>query len=524
MPDIKFVALARVSSREQEREGFSLEVQENALRAYAEKQGGTIDKMFRIAETASKRDQRKAFKELLVYAQKHAAKVSAVLFYKVDRAARNIFDFVEIERLEFEYGVPAIYVAQPTDRTPAGRLQRRILADMATFYVEQQSVDIREGMQRRVQNGFFPGYAPYGYKNVRVDGRGVVVVEASEAAIVRQIFAWYAEGRVTMEILRDRLFAKEMYFSKTSQKFGRTKLYDILHDRSYIGEVPFHGRWYPGAHQPIIDNNTFARVQALMRGRGNRALDLTYSGTLITCGHCGRAVTGERISKALRRTGERATYVYYRCVKYTAPGHPRVRLQESQVDAAVLALFGRLKIEDGRLREWVARMLQQRQAYAYQATEAELDKVQQDLKRARRESETLFQMRLTEEITSAKYREKNDEIEQRIGRLELACATMQKKEVEDKDLALRVFELSQTLTGKWLAADAATKRKLLEIVSLNCRLDGESLVITLRKPFDLLENGQFSKVVEVKSTTVELIDRWRVGCGPLREMLDRVAA
>lgn len=28
----KFLALARVSSREQEREGFSLEVQENALR------------------------------------------------------------------------------------------------------------------------------------------------------------------------------------------------------------------------------------------------------------------------------------------------------------------------------------------------------------------------------------------------------------------------------------------------------------------------------------------------------------
>ena len=32
----QFVALARVSSREQEREGFSLDVQEDALRAYAQ--------------------------------------------------------------------------------------------------------------------------------------------------------------------------------------------------------------------------------------------------------------------------------------------------------------------------------------------------------------------------------------------------------------------------------------------------------------------------------------------------------
>ncbi len=35
-----FVALARVSSREQEREGFSLDVQEDALHKHAERDGG----------------------------------------------------------------------------------------------------------------------------------------------------------------------------------------------------------------------------------------------------------------------------------------------------------------------------------------------------------------------------------------------------------------------------------------------------------------------------------------------------
>ena len=50
----RFVALARVSSREQEREGFSLEVQEDALKRYAAQAGGEIVKLFKIAETASK--------------------------------------------------------------------------------------------------------------------------------------------------------------------------------------------------------------------------------------------------------------------------------------------------------------------------------------------------------------------------------------------------------------------------------------------------------------------------------------
>jgi len=68
----RFVALARVSSREQEREGFSLEIQEDALKKYAESNDGVIVKLFKIAETASKRDERTTFKEMIAYAKKHS--------------------------------------------------------------------------------------------------------------------------------------------------------------------------------------------------------------------------------------------------------------------------------------------------------------------------------------------------------------------------------------------------------------------------------------------------------------------
>jgi DNA invertase Pin-like site-specific DNA recombinase len=121
----KYLALARVSSREQEREGFSLEVQDDALNRYAEQHGGVISKFFRIAETATKPEERETFKELLSYAKKHAAELSGVLFFKVDRAARNLFDYVELERLEKDYGLPVVYVTQPTENSPAGRMMRR---------------------------------------------------------------------------------------------------------------------------------------------------------------------------------------------------------------------------------------------------------------------------------------------------------------------------------------------------------------------------------------------------------------
>src|SRR5688572_20827158 len=106
----QYLALARVSSREQEREGFSLEVQEHALLSHAERIGGEVVKFFRIAETATRPQERRTFREFLAYAKRHARELTGVLFFKVDRAARNIFDYVELERLEAEHGLEVIYV------------------------------------------------------------------------------------------------------------------------------------------------------------------------------------------------------------------------------------------------------------------------------------------------------------------------------------------------------------------------------------------------------------------------------
>ena len=179
---------ARVSSREQEREGFSLDVQVDALRLYAERNNGEIIRMFRIAETASKHDERTTFKELLAYAKANSHRLDGLLFYKVDRAARNLFDYVERERLESDSGIQFISVSQPTENTPAGRMQRRVLASMASFYTEQQSLDVREGLSRRVQSGLFVGKPPFGYRNIRINGRSIVQIHPENAAVVRRAF------------------------------------------------------------------------------------------------------------------------------------------------------------------------------------------------------------------------------------------------------------------------------------------------------------------------------------------------
>ena len=487
----QFVALARVSSREQEREGFSLDVQEDALKRYAETHGGTILRMFRIAETASKTMERKTFRELISYAKKNSIELDGLLVYKVDRAARNLFDFVEIERLESEYDVPFICISQPTENNPAGRMMRRTLANMASFYTEQQAVDVAEGLARRVKEGWFMALAPYGYKNVRQDGRGIIVVDQIAADNVKRMFHLYAYGNLTLDGVTEQINTEGRSFRKSQTKFPRSSIYRFLLDRAYIGEISFRGQWHPGKHEPLIDRMTWDRVQALL-GEGNyHSHALTYSGEFMRCAHCGRPITGEHKTKQTK-TGERS-YVYYRCARYTQPGHPRVRVREEELDRQVLAVFDKIRIQDESVRDWFRAVLSSQTKDSQAESQSQRAELQRQETLLVEQQDRLLNLRLEDEIDEDIYARKSTQLRDRLASIKLQLDVVDRSRDETSDLASKVFELSQTLRDRWLSAGYVEKRRILEIVCLNCKLDGATLCPTMRKPFDALAEGLISK-------------------------------
>lgn len=487
----QFVALARVSSREQEREGFSLEVQEEALKRYAAQAGGEITKLFKIAETASKTDERKTFRELIAYAKKNAAFLDALLFYKVDRAARNLFDYVELERLESEYNLPFISVSQPTENTPAGRMMRRTLANMASFYTEQQSVDVREGQARRVKEGWFVGAAPYGYRNVRKDGRGVVEIDQTEAANVKRMFQLYAYENVTLDGLVEKINGEGRVFRTSSPKFPRSSVHNILKDRAYIGEVLHRGQWYQGKHPAIIDRATWDRVQALLGGHVYQSHAHTYAGDLIQCGHCSHPITGEKVRKK-SKNGDRF-YTYYRCTYYTKKGHPRIRVREADLEAQVLAVFSKMKVEDAEVRDWFRLVLASQTRDAQSESLTQRSELQRQETLLVQQQDRLLNLRLSEDVDQETFARKHTEIRDRLASIKLQLDVLDRGHDENAELASKVFELSQTLNEQWVSADYAAKRRILEIVFLNCTLDDVTLVPTIRKPFDVLAEGLLLK-------------------------------
>ncbi len=81
---------ARVSSKDQEREGFSIPAQLDLLRAYAAGRGFRIVREFVDVETA-KQAGRVAFGEMVAFARKHQGRL-LLLVEETDRLYRNLRD------------------------------------------------------------------------------------------------------------------------------------------------------------------------------------------------------------------------------------------------------------------------------------------------------------------------------------------------------------------------------------------------------------------------------------------------
>jgi site-specific DNA recombinase len=102
-------------------------------------------------------------------------------------------------------------------------------------------------------------------------------------------------------------------------------------------------------------------------------------------------------------------------------------------------------------------------------------------------------LRLAEDIDLEMFARKNTEMRDRLASIKLQLDVLDRSHDETAELAAKVFELSQTLRSQWLTADYSAKRRILEIVFLNCRLEDANLVPTMRKPFDVLAEGLLSE-------------------------------
>lgn len=151
------------------------------------------------------------------------------------------------------------------------------------------------------------------------------------------------------------------------------------------------------------------------------------------------------------------------------------------------------RLEDAEFRDLFREQLRQATNWDQDSAISKVAQLQEELSLVRQQQKRLTNHLLLEEINPTTYAETARDLRDREAELKLEIDVADRGRHEIIDIAVKAFELSQSLREKWLTADYAAKRRILEIICLNCSLDGVSLVTTIRKPFDLLAKGLLQK-------------------------------
>lgn len=483
----RFIGFARVSSREQEREGFSLDVQVEAFEHYAHRHDGVVDKIFRIAETATKAEQRKTFQNAIDYSKRNAAVYDGLLFYKIDRAARNMNDFMLLEEIEKDYSLPFISVTQPVENTPTGRMIRRTLATIGAFQTEQMSLDIRSGIAKRVAIGWFPSRCPYGYRNIRTNGRATAEVHPENAPKVQRAFELRAFEGLLVEQIAERLYTEGLFYTPSKPRFPETKLYAILHDLSYIGFVKYQGQWHPGLHETLIDKMTWDLVRVSFGEQNYRSHEMVYANQLIQCGFCGHPITGEEKEKDTKAGPKK--YVYYRCGRYQRHGHPRVRLREQELDLQVRQMLADFRAERPELQRLIFNTALSRLEDERTNSEVRAEEVKRQLSLIEGQRDELLNLRLAKVIPEDTFAAKQVELQERETLIRRQVQLMDALRNENDALAARAPEVFWLIQQDWDTLNRNSKHDILRLLFGGFVLDGKTLVRSNGTPLELFRVG-----------------------------------
>ena len=234
------VIYARVSSKEQEKEGFSISAQLKLLKEYAAAQGFGVSQEYVDIETA-KQTGRAAFGEMVAYLRAHPA-ARVLLVEKTDRLYRNLKDWVTVDELDVEIHFPKEGVVLSRESRSSEKFMHGIKVLMAKNYIDNLSEEARKGMQEKAEQGIWPTAAPLGYRNVTgADGKKIITSDPAVAPIVAKLFEWYATGKHSLKEAARMARDAGLVDRKSGAKVPVSTAHTILRNRLYTGWFEWNG-------------------------------------------------------------------------------------------------------------------------------------------------------------------------------------------------------------------------------------------------------------------------------------------
>src|SRR3989338_6822346 len=331
---MKIAIYIRVSTEDQAKEGYSLEIQKEYLESFSKREGFEIFKVYQDDGISGYTTERPALKALLRDAKEK--RFDLVLVYKIDRFSRNLKDLLNLGDELSTYGVGFKSATEPFDTTnSAGKLMFQQLGSFAEFERNRIAERVFPGMVKGVQRGNWQGarYAPYGYRYIKE--RKLLEIDEEETKVVKLIYTMFLCDKSIRSITE--YLTRKGYRNRKGNIFSTKLIGDILKNKIYTGKLVWNAHFYDktqktkkgykyvknppekviisqGKHQPIISEEDFELVQEKLKARRverrKKVSDYPLSGILY-CAKCNHKYLGIS-SISNHRTGVKKRW--YRCM------------------------------------------------------------------------------------------------------------------------------------------------------------------------------------------------------------------
>jgi site-specific DNA recombinase len=472
------VAYARVSSKEQEKEGYSIPAQQRLLRDYAAEKGMTILQEFVDVETAKKAG-REGFDEMVRFLKMTPA-CRVLLVEKTDRLYRNFKDYVTLDDLDLEIHLIKENQVLSKDSRSSEKFVHGIKVLMAKNYIDNLSEETRKGMSEKAAEGIWPSRCPLGYRNVaRADGKKVIEPDPEVAPLIVKLFEWYATGNYSLHQVARMAREAGLVYRKSKRPVSRAAIHAILRSRIYTGKFTWKGKVYQGIHRPLITEELWERVQAILSRRSEKKHrkakhDFAFS-RLITCGHCGCALVGEI---------KKGKYVYYHCTGFKGKC-PEPFTREEVLEGRFTEVLRGLVLDE-EVIAFAAEALRQSHQDARRFHDDAVARLQAEYTRIQGRIDAMYIDKLDRVIDAAFFERKSAEWRDEQQALLRQIAQHQQANQTYLEEGIQLLELARRAPELFARQQPREKRRLLDFVLSNCTWRGGELAVTYRQPFDLL--------------------------------------
>ncbi len=468
------VLYARVSSRDQEREGFSIPAQQKAIKEYAEQKGFHILEEFIDVETA-KRTGRTHFQRMLAYVRKRHQNPPVVLVEKTDRLYRNLKDWVTVDDMKTEIHLVKENVVISEGSRSSEKFMHGIKVLMAKNYVDNLSEEVKKGLFQKADEGHWPSAAPFGYINRREGEKSFIVPDPERAILVRNLFELYAKGDHSIEDLVG--YSKQ--FGLTGRRGGKlsaSAIHLILRNPIYGGEFRYAGKRYRSKDPILVSRDLWERVQNRLDGTPDTRpgpRNHLYQG-LMTCGYCGAVITAEM---------KKGKYTYYRCAQL-CEGTEYVR-EERIAEALAQTVVRPLHLGTDKVA-FAIRGLRESRGDIVKETTLRLNEARARYDRFRSLIDKAYEDKLDGRVDAAFFDRKRAEWEDGMMAAHEEIERLARVDHAVLDTAIQVLELVNAAYDLYIQQEPSQQRRMLNLLLSNCELRSGELKPIYRKPFDVL--------------------------------------